>query len=139
MSQNTFINIPGSNNITGNVAISGNLTVSGTSTLNAPVLIGGAINNGIDALQINGGLTANYIKLYGLTSGYVELTVPSVVSTYILSLPAAQGSASSYLINDGSGNLSWTSGTPPVVTNNIDGGSSATLYTSPQIITGGTP
>lgn len=103
------------------------------------VLIDTTTDNGLDSLQIGSGISANYVKFAGSTSGYVQVTVPATVTTYPVSLPTSQGAASSYLVNDGSGNLTWTTGTPPVVTNNIDGGSSATLYTSPQIISGGSP
>ena len=103
------------------------------------VLIDTITDNGLDSLQIGSGISANYVKFAGSTSGYVEVIAPPTATTYNLALPAAQGAASSYLLNDGAGNLSWTTGTPPVVTNNIDGGSSATLFTTPQLITGGTP
>jgi hypothetical protein len=102
-------------------------------------LIDTTTDNGVDTLQIGSGIASNYLKLTGSTSGYAELTVPATVTSYIWSLPATQGAASSYLQNDGSGNLSWSAGTPPAVTSNIDGGTSSTLYTSPQIILGGSP
>ena len=53
-------------------------------------------------------------------------------ATVTLTLPASQGVAGSYLANDGSGNLSWSN---PVT--NIDGGSSSSVYTTAQIINGG--
>ena len=105
------------------------------------VLMGTTADNGVDELQLGNskGVSSNYIKFAGSTSGYAEFIAPSTIATpYSMSLPTGQGAASSYLQNDGSGNLSWTGGTPPVTTNNIDGGTSAALYTSPQIITGGT-
>lgn len=46
----------------------------------------------------------------GATSGEVDIHAPSVVTTYSLILPAAQGAASTLLKNDGSGNLSWFAG-----------------------------
>jgi hypothetical protein len=103
------------------------------------VLIDTTTDNGTESLQIGSGLAANYTKYTGSTSGYVEIIAPTTATSYNLALPSAQGAASSYLINDGAGNLSWTTGTPPAVSSNIDGGTSSTLYTSPQIITGGTP
>ena len=106
------------------------------------VLIGTTTDNGLDALQLgpSDGISANYVKFAGSTSGYVEFIAPTAPTPYNMVLPSAQGAASSYLQNDGSGNLSWTtSGSPPVVTSNIDGGSSATLYTTPQLVNGGTP
>jgi hypothetical protein len=104
------------------------------------VLIDTTTDNGTESLQIGSGIAANYVKYTGSTSGYVEILAPSSPTSYNLALPTAQGAASSYLRNDGSGNLSWvTSGSPPTVTSNIDGGSSATLYTTPQLVSGGTP
>lgn len=55
-------------------------------------------------------------------------------ASYTVSLPPTSGAASTYLVNDGSGNLTWSN---PLV--NIDGGSPASNYTSSQVITGGTP
>ena len=52
--------------------------------------------------------------------------------TITLTLPASQGVAGSYLSNDGSGNLSWSN---PVT--NIDGGNASTIYTTSQVINGG--
>jgi hypothetical protein len=120
---------------TGSVTVAERMRVTAAGNL----LVGTTTDNGVDKIQTPGGVNSAYVKLAGSTSGTAELTVPATISTYILSLPAAQGAASSYLQNDGSGNLSWvTSGAPPTVTSNIDGGSSSTLYTSPQIVSGGT-
>ena len=102
------------------------------------VLIDTITDNGVDALQIGSGLAANYAKFTGATSGYAQIMAAATTASYLMSLPPAQGAASSYLLNDGAGNLSWTTGTPPAVSSNIDGGSSATLYTTPQIVVGGT-
>jgi hypothetical protein len=119
------------------------VTAAVAMTLNytGNLLLGTTTDNGVDTLQLGTslGLSANYVKFAGATSGYVEFIAPTAVTSYNLSLPAAQGSASSYLINDGAGNLTWTAGTPPAVSQNIDGGSSATLYTTPQLVNGGTP
>lgn len=52
----------------------------------------------------NGG---NSLVLYGSISGSLTFTVPSVVTTYTLVWPAAQGAVGTTLQNDGSGNLSW--------------------------------
>jgi len=104
------------------------------------VLIGTATDNAADALQFASGfgVYGNYFKFAGTTSGVAEIIAPSTITSYTLSLPIAQGAASSYLQNDGSGNLSWTTGTPPTVATNIDGGNSSSLYTTPQLISGGT-
>ncbi len=43
----------------------------------------------------------------GSTSGQVNISASAITTTYPLVLPAAQGAASTFLQNDGSGNLSW--------------------------------
>lgn len=45
--------------------------------------------------------------LYGSTSGSLTFAVPAVVTTYTITWPSAQGAGA--LVNDGSGNLSWSS------------------------------
>ena len=117
-----------------NVALGANAANAATSS-NTPNTI--VKRNGSGNFSA-GNVTVNALTIAGSISGSVQLTGPSTITTYILSLPSSQGAASSYLQNDGSGNLSWTGGSPPVVTNNIDGGTSASLFTTPQIITGGT-
>jgi hypothetical protein len=138
----TFSNTSNATYITFSTTPTGSVTAVERMRINSTgnVLIDTITDNGVDSLQIGSGIASNYVKFTGSTSGYVEFIANSTTTSYNLSLPAAQGSASSYLQNDGSGNLSWvTSGSPPTVTSNIDGGSSATLYTSPQIVNGGTP
>jgi hypothetical protein len=46
----------------------------------------------------------------GTTSGAVTIGAGATVTSYSLVLPAAQGAASTFLQNDGSGNLSWVAG-----------------------------
>ncbi len=58
---------------------------------------------------------SNSFVLYGSTSGALTLTVPAVVTSYTLTFPAAQGGASTFLQNNGSGVLSWVS-TPTALT-----------------------
>ncbi|MBX7153314.1 MAG: hypothetical protein K1X91_00010 [Bacteriodetes bacterium] len=41
------------------------------------------------------------------TTNAISLVPPSSITSYTLTLPGTQGAASSYLMNDGSGNLSW--------------------------------
>jgi len=50
-----------------------------------------------------------------------------------LALPPTQGTAGAALVNDGSGNLSWSN-----LLSNIDGGTSGSVYTTSQSIIGGT-
>lgn len=49
------------------------------------------------------------LLLRGSSSGTVTVSPPASVTSYALTLPSAQGSASTTLVNDGSGNLSWGS------------------------------
>jgi hypothetical protein len=52
----------------------------------------------VQALQVNGS-----------TSGAVTINATAITTPYSIVLPAAQGSANTTLVNDGSGNLVWTS------------------------------
>ena len=61
------------------------------------------------------------LKLAGSTSGELTLQAAATTTDYTLTMPSAQGSASTVLTNDGSGNLSWGSG---------GGGSSSSSSTS---------
>src|SRR5581483_7098410 len=47
--------------------------------------------------------------LYGATSGTITLQANATTTSYTVKWPNAQGGASTYLQNDGSGNLSWAS------------------------------
>lgn len=55
-------------------------------------------------LDQDGGLVLN-----GSTSGSIKFLPAATTTSYNLTLPAAQGGASTSLVNDGSGNLSWGS------------------------------
>jgi hypothetical protein len=55
--------------------------------------------------------SSTQVIINGLTSGALTLTVPSTVSSYSLKFPSAQGGASTFLQNDGAGNLTWVAGT----------------------------
>jgi hypothetical protein len=50
------------------------------------------------------------LKLAGSTSGELTLQAAATTTDYTLTMPSAQGSASTVLTNDGSGNLSWGAG-----------------------------
>lgn len=54
------------------------------------------------------------LALSGATSGFVAMQSPAAPTSYTMTLPSAQGSAGTFLSNDGAGNLSWasSSGTP---------------------------
>lgn len=84
--------------------ISANLTgtVTGSASLN--VLKSGD--------SMSGNLTFNSGKgtvFTDSTTNTIGLQAPTTVTSYVLKLPAAQGTANQMLTNDGSGNLSWTS------------------------------
>jgi hypothetical protein len=55
--------------------------------------------------RLRKGLT---LGIDGATSGTLTLAVPTTVTSHTLTLPSAQGAASTVLTNDGSGGLSWT-------------------------------
>jgi len=99
------------------------------------VLIDTTTDNGTDYLQIGSGLIAGYAKLAGSTSGYLNMTVPSTVSTYTLTWPSSQGAAGTFLCDtDGAGTLGWSN-----PNTNVDGGNPSSVYTPTQFINGGTP
>jgi hypothetical protein len=64
-------------------------------------------------LKLNAAVTATYgltttsIVHNGATSGAFTENVPATITSYAVTWPSAQGGASTYLQNDGSGNLSW--------------------------------
>lgn len=70
-------------------------------------------NKTVTAMDVTGGsylnlLTQAAIRFNDDSGGeYVGLQAPNGVTTHTLKLPAAQGSAGTYMKNDGSGNLSW--------------------------------
>jgi hypothetical protein len=53
------------------------------------------------------GTTKGVISLAGNTSGKIIIQPAATAGTYTLTLPTAQGAASTNLQNDGAGNLSW--------------------------------
>lgn len=54
------------------------------------------------------GTTTGKIGISGSTSGVVTITAAAAAGTYTLVVPSAQGGANEAMINDGSGNLSWS-------------------------------
>ncbi len=56
------------------------------------------------------------LQLNGSTSGTLTHSASATTTTYALIWPAAQGSANTYLKNDGSGNLSWAAAGTGTVT-----------------------
>lgn len=79
------------------------------------------------------------LVLNGATSGSLTLAANAVTTSHTLKFPAAQGAASTFLQNDGAGNLSWTGGSGgtvtsvSVVTANGFAGTVATATTTPAI------
>lgn len=77
-------------------------------------------------------LLKSILQIPGSTSGSIDIAAPATPTPHQLTLPAAQGAASTVLTNDGSGNLSWAPA----------GGSSVTTFplvnnqTSPANVTG---
>jgi hypothetical protein len=55
-------------------------------------------------------LADGFMYLWGTTSGRVRIKAAATTTNHDLTLPAAQGAASTVLTNDGSGNLSWAAG-----------------------------
>jgi hypothetical protein len=55
-------------------------------------------------------LVGRNLTLDGATSGTLTLGVPASVASYTLKFPPLQGGASTTLVNDGLGNLSWGAG-----------------------------
>ena len=74
--------------------------------------------------------TTEVLFYNGTNNNYVGLKAGSTATTYSLTLPTAQGSANTYLKNDGSGNLSWST---------VAGGSGTVIsITAGTGLTGGT-
>lgn len=69
--------------------------------MSSPIIFG---PNGATSL-VSGGVT-----LPGSTSGTIQIQPAAATTSYAVKMPAAQGAASTTLLNDGAGNLSWSSG-----------------------------
>jgi hypothetical protein len=67
---------------------------------NSPFIFGA---NGATSLVPGG------VNLPGSTSGTLQLQPAASTTSYTLNMPSAQGGANTVALNDGSGNLSWTS------------------------------
>jgi len=66
--------------------------------------------SGVKLLDFSGSYAAMpVVGLLGSSSGNLQLKVPATVTSYSVTLPAAQGSSGQYMVNDGSGNMTWTS------------------------------
>lgn len=68
------------------------------------------------------------LNLDGSTSGAISLQAANTTTSYTVKMPAAQGGASTYLQNDGSGNLSWAT---------VSAGVTSVTATAPLASSGG--
>ena len=84
------------------------------------------------------GGTNNRLRLYGATSGYVEISAHATSASNTLTLPTGNGSSGQYLQTNGSGALSWAGAGKilQVVTTDYTGEFSTTTANSYQQITG---
>ncbi len=134
-------------------ALSGDVTTSAGSTTTTVATVGGSTAANIHSAEIaaNAATSANTantimkrdassktnlggLYLNGSTSGTVTLNPPASVTNYTWTLPATQGGPTTFLENDGSGNLSWGAVTSGTVTNVATG----TGLTGGPITTSGT-
>lgn len=117
------------NTLTGDVSASGTGSVAATvnsvggstaANINAATVLANAATSSNTASAIvkrdasgnfvSGSASLSSVVLRDGGSNSVTLQAPTAVSTsYAVKFPTAQGSANQFMINDGSGNLSWTS------------------------------
>jgi len=81
-----------------------NINTSGTTATNIGASAG--TTNSLGTFNHTGAF-----NLKGSSSGTLTIAVPAAITSHTLTLPAAQGAANSFLRNDGSGGLTWVSGT----------------------------
>jgi len=81
-----------------------NINTSGTAATNIGASAG--TTNSLGTFNHTGAF-----NLKGSSSGTLTIAVPAAITSHTLTLPAAQGAANSFLRNDGSGGLTWVSGT----------------------------
>ncbi len=81
-------------------------------TLTLPAAQGAAYsllqNDGSGGLSWSTDVTVSDVKLKDDSGDLITVTAPAAVTAHTLTLPSAQGAASSLLENDGSGGLSWS-------------------------------
>jgi hypothetical protein len=100
--------------------VSGTIGVSGTAYFAARVGIG---NTAPAALLDIGtaGATAGTLRLYGSTSGYVQVGTTNAAGSWTMLLPASAGTNGYFLTTNGSGVTTWTNMNSTRDTKNIDG------------------
>ncbi len=123
---NGTLSVSGTSTLTGDVTASGKLTVSGTSKLTGDVTASGV-------LTVSGATTLSSTLAVSGNSTFGNITKVNGV-TY--SFPTSGGTASTFLVNDGSGNLTWgtlagTTGVLPIVNG---GTNNSTAYTAGSVI-----
>lgn len=79
-------------------------TTASTSKTTGAIITAGGIGVSKD-------VTAAGFLFAGSTSGFITHRAAATTTSYSLNWPAAQGGASTLLLNDGSGNFSWNSST----------------------------
>jgi len=88
-------------------------TSSGTGAKLIDAQVGGTSQFNIDKL---GNATANLsVSINGGSSGTITQKAGNTTASYAVLWPSAQGAASTSLVNDGSGNLSWSSNKAPTL------------------------
>lgn len=86
--------------------VTGLMTLSqgGSLALKNNISAQGSLSSGVI------GTTSGSLFMDGSTSGQANIVAPAAITNYTLTLPTAQGAASTFLQNDGAGNLSWAAG-----------------------------
>jgi hypothetical protein len=105
-------------------AQSTNSVLQSNGTITSWLTFNPAASNNTLVQRDGSGITQAYgVGVSGATSGSVTFTAPSIVTTYSLQLPAAQGGAGTVLQNNGAGVLSWASatGASTDLTNSVTG------------------
>lgn len=125
----TIISSTGVSSITGTANQIIASASTGAITLSTPQDIGTGSKPTFTGLSLEDSLemlSENTIQFDDAGANNINLSAPNAISSsYSLLLPTAQGAANTSLVNDGSGNLSWTY--PGQVTTSISGGGSVSF------------
>lgn len=99
---------------------------------NAPA---GAFTMNIDCITF-GRQVDNHgpLVMQGAVSGSVTVNASPVTTNYPLSLPATQGASSSYLLNDGTGQLNWSALPSLLIPPTVQRFTSSGTYTRPNSV-----
>ena len=85
----------------------------------------------IDLSNTSNVLGVANLELLGSTSGHLLQTASATTTSYTIVWPDSQGAASTFLQNDGSGNLSWSPiSSSPAISNTFVAGQSFSANTS---------